>query len=203
MQWLRLLWTTGVWVSAVVTHRLSCSEACGIFLDQGSNPCPPPLASDSNPLYHQGSPRVSYTMRKLYLIRAFSKSPPPMQHFPFIPDFIQAPYNDSTLGCAHVFSVLVLKRKNSVPSRGLDKGVFTVQLRRSILGTTEQWATLDKSKTTRSFWLIQCQVLIAVYPFILPPLCSQDPDFFQAAIGHVLQGMSYPLECPLAQSGLV
>ena len=90
----------------------------------------------------------------------------------------------------------MLKRKNSVPSRGLDKGVFTVQLRRSILGTTEQWATLDKSKTTRSFWLIQCQVLIAVYPFILPPLCSQDPDFFQAAIGHVLQGMSYPLECP-------
>ena len=78
LQWLRLLWTTGVWVSAVVTHRLSCSEACGIFLDQGSNPCPPPLASDSNPLYHQGSPRVSYTMRKLYLIWAFSKSPPPM-----------------------------------------------------------------------------------------------------------------------------
>ena len=78
LQWLRLLRTTGVWVSAVVTHRLSCSEACGIFLDQGSNPCPPPLASDSNPLYHQGSPRASYTMRKLYLIRAFSKSPPPM-----------------------------------------------------------------------------------------------------------------------------
>ena len=29
------LWSTR---SVVVAHRLSCSEACGIFLDQGSNP---------------------------------------------------------------------------------------------------------------------------------------------------------------------
>ena len=26
--------------SVVVAHRLSCSVTCGIFLDQGSNPCP-------------------------------------------------------------------------------------------------------------------------------------------------------------------
>ena len=26
--------------SVVVTHGLSCSLACGIFLDQGSSPCP-------------------------------------------------------------------------------------------------------------------------------------------------------------------
>ena len=26
--------------SVVVAHRLSCSSACGIFLDQGSNPGP-------------------------------------------------------------------------------------------------------------------------------------------------------------------
>ena len=26
--------------SVVVAHRLSCSAACGIFPDQGSNPCP-------------------------------------------------------------------------------------------------------------------------------------------------------------------
>ena len=26
--------------SEVVAHRLSCSETYGIFLDQGSNPCP-------------------------------------------------------------------------------------------------------------------------------------------------------------------
>ena len=30
----------GAWASAVVAHRLSCSAACGIFLDQGLNPCP-------------------------------------------------------------------------------------------------------------------------------------------------------------------
>ena len=29
-------WSTG---SVVVAHRLSCSKACGILLDQGSNPC--------------------------------------------------------------------------------------------------------------------------------------------------------------------
>ena len=26
--------------SLVVAHRVSCSEACGIFLDRGMNPCP-------------------------------------------------------------------------------------------------------------------------------------------------------------------
>ena len=31
------LWST---VSVVVAHGLSCSTACGIFLDQGLNPCP-------------------------------------------------------------------------------------------------------------------------------------------------------------------
>ena len=31
------LWHVG---SAVVAHGLSCSMACGILLDQGSNPCP-------------------------------------------------------------------------------------------------------------------------------------------------------------------
>ena len=30
----------GTWTSVVVVHRLSCSIACGIFLHQGSNPCP-------------------------------------------------------------------------------------------------------------------------------------------------------------------
>ena len=30
----------GMWASVVVAHGLSCSAACGIFLDQGSNPCP-------------------------------------------------------------------------------------------------------------------------------------------------------------------
>ena len=32
------LWSK--WVSVVVANRLSCSSACEIFLDQGSNLCP-------------------------------------------------------------------------------------------------------------------------------------------------------------------
>ena len=35
----RGLSSCGVRASVVVAHRLSCSTACGIFPDQGSNPC--------------------------------------------------------------------------------------------------------------------------------------------------------------------
>ena len=42
--------------SVVVVHRHSCSAACGIFPDQGSNPCPLHWQADSQPLCHQGSP---------------------------------------------------------------------------------------------------------------------------------------------------
>ena len=42
--------------SVVVAHGLSCSVACGIFPDQGSNPCPLHWQADSQPLRHQGSP---------------------------------------------------------------------------------------------------------------------------------------------------
>ena len=44
--------------SVVVAHGLSCSAACGIFPDQGSNPCPLHWQADSQPLRHQGSPRT-------------------------------------------------------------------------------------------------------------------------------------------------
>ena len=43
--------------SVVVAHGPSCSAACGIFPDQGSNPCPLHRQADSQPLRHQGSPR--------------------------------------------------------------------------------------------------------------------------------------------------
>ena len=43
--------------SVVVAHGLSCSAACGIFPDQGSNPCPLHWQADSQPLRHQGSPK--------------------------------------------------------------------------------------------------------------------------------------------------
>ena len=42
--------------SVVVAHGPSCSAACGIFPDQGSNPCSLHWQADSQPLRHQGSP---------------------------------------------------------------------------------------------------------------------------------------------------
>ena len=47
--------------SVVMAHRLSCSEARGIFLDWGSNPCPLHWQVDSQPLDHQGSPGHIYS----------------------------------------------------------------------------------------------------------------------------------------------
>ena len=41
--------------SVVVAHGPSRSAACGIFPDQGSNPCPLHWQADSQPLCHQGS----------------------------------------------------------------------------------------------------------------------------------------------------
>ena len=54
-----LLWSTGSSRagSVVVAHGPSCSAACGIFPDQGSNPCPLRWQADSQPLRHQGSPQ--------------------------------------------------------------------------------------------------------------------------------------------------
>ena len=48
--------------SVVVAHGPSCSAACGIFPDQGSNPCPLHRQADSQPLRHQGSPSFSFFM---------------------------------------------------------------------------------------------------------------------------------------------
>ena len=42
--------------SVAVAHGPSCSVACGIFPDQGSNPHPLHWQADSQPLRHQGSP---------------------------------------------------------------------------------------------------------------------------------------------------
>ena len=42
--------------SVVVAHGPSRSAACGIFPDQGSNPCALHRQADSQPLRHQGSP---------------------------------------------------------------------------------------------------------------------------------------------------
>ena len=43
--------------SIVVVHELSCSEACGIVLDQGLNPCLLHWQADPLPPSHQEGPR--------------------------------------------------------------------------------------------------------------------------------------------------
>ena len=46
--------------SVVVVHRTSCSEAGGIFPDQGSNLCPLHWQMDSYPLHHPGKTSLSF-----------------------------------------------------------------------------------------------------------------------------------------------
>ena len=53
--------------SVVVAHGPSCSAACGILPDQGSNPCPLHRQADSQPLHHQGNPIFSF-LRHLYTV---------------------------------------------------------------------------------------------------------------------------------------
>ena len=70
LSWPLLLRSTGSrrTGSAVVAHGPSCSAACGIFPDQGSNPCPLPWQADSQPLCHQGSPIFIYWPNILWLL---------------------------------------------------------------------------------------------------------------------------------------
>ena len=48
-----------------VAHRFSCSELCGIFLGQGSNPCPLHQQADSYPLHCQRSPVCPFLNKKI------------------------------------------------------------------------------------------------------------------------------------------
>ncbi|TEA36555.1 hypothetical protein DBR06_SOUSAS11210015, partial [Sousa chinensis] len=45
---------------SAMAHGPSCSAACGVFPDWGTNPCPLHRQADSQPLRHQGSPNVSF-----------------------------------------------------------------------------------------------------------------------------------------------
>ena len=60
LQWLLFFWSTGCrhMGSVVAAHRLCCSTACGIFPDQGSNPCPLHWQVNCLALDHQGSPEI-------------------------------------------------------------------------------------------------------------------------------------------------
>ena len=50
------------WVVGV--HRLICPVSCGIFTDQGLDPCALRWQMDSYPLDHQGSPRNDLVLLK-------------------------------------------------------------------------------------------------------------------------------------------
>ena len=50
----------GTQTSVVVAHRLGCSVACGIFLDQGLNPCLLHWQVYFSPLSYQGSPGMRW-----------------------------------------------------------------------------------------------------------------------------------------------
>ena len=52
--------------SVVVAHGPSRSAACGIFPDQGSNPCPLHWQADSQPLSHQGSLVIAF-LKHIYI----------------------------------------------------------------------------------------------------------------------------------------
>ena len=54
--------------SVIVAHGPICSAACGIFPDQGSNPCPLLWQADSQPLRHQGSPSFVFLINELYTL---------------------------------------------------------------------------------------------------------------------------------------
>ena len=58
--------------SVVVAHGPSCSTACGIFPDQGSNPRPLHWQADSQPLRHQGIPLLFFLIYFIiYFIKKF------------------------------------------------------------------------------------------------------------------------------------
>ena len=64
--------------SVAVAHRPSCSAACGILPDQGSNLCPLHWQADAQPLRHQGSPCFPLLIRmrlfSIFLMLAYIPS---------------------------------------------------------------------------------------------------------------------------------
>ena len=58
----------GARATEVVVRGISCSVACGIFPDQGLNPCALHWEEDSYPLYYQGCPQFLFSFLIFYAI---------------------------------------------------------------------------------------------------------------------------------------
>ena len=71
--------------SVGVAHGPSCSAACGILPDQGSNPCPLHWQADSQPLRHQGSPLEHFLkLLVFYRILLYILSSSHFMHSPWV-----------------------------------------------------------------------------------------------------------------------
>ena len=66
-------WNTGL---VIMVHRLICSRACGIFLDQGSKSCLWHWQTNSLPLSYQGSPACLVAQSCPNLCDPIDHSPP-------------------------------------------------------------------------------------------------------------------------------
>ena len=71
--------------SVIVAYGPSHSVACGIFPDQGSNPCALHWQADSQPLRHQGSPNCQF-LRNIHIVFHSGCTIPinSVQGFPFL-----------------------------------------------------------------------------------------------------------------------
>ena len=88
--------------SVIVAHGPSCSAACGILPDQGSNPCPLHWQADSQPLHHQGSPQGAVLMTMNHKAEREFQSPLVKSHpFCFLSTFkyLYTWSKNSTSGC--------------------------------------------------------------------------------------------------------
>ena len=78
--------------SAIVAHGPSRSAACGIFPDQGSNPCPLHWQADSQPLRHQGSPTSIIFITPSLCLKCFDGF---QLHLKWNPDLLKRPKRSS------------------------------------------------------------------------------------------------------------
>ena len=94
--------------SVVVAHGPSCSAACGIFPDQGSNPWPLHWQADSQPLRHQGSPQ---SFLFFPLVPSLSFPLPPIRLIKLLPTMCRVAILTSwfylclTIACVHTYNI--------------------------------------------------------------------------------------------------